>query len=100
MTPPDLQSIGIWLLIASAVVIVFEGVLAGIWALRLSRKARTMSELLAAQQTIIYADLERLRANIAESHELWQPYRRLLRLLRHPLTIALMQSYARRAAGR
>lgn len=100
MTPPDLQSIGIWLLIASAVVILFEGVLAAIWSLRLSRKARAMSELLAAQQVVINADLERLRANIVETGELWQPYRRLLRLLRHPLTIALMQSYARRAAGR
>ncbi len=97
---PDLETIGIWLLIASAVAILFEGVLASIWSLRLSRKARAMSELLAAQQVIINADLERLRANIAESHELWQPYRRLLRLLRHPLTIALMQSYARRAAAR
>ncbi|HKW07212.1 MAG TPA: hypothetical protein VJS19_06530 [Candidatus Dormibacteraeota bacterium] len=100
MTPPDLQSIGIWLLIASAVVILFEGVLAAIWSLRLSRKARAMSELLAAQQVVINADLERLRANIVETGELWKPYRRLLRLLRHPLTIALMQSYARRAAGR
>lgn len=100
MKVPDLETVGIWLLIASAVLILFEGVLAGIWSLRLSRKARTMSELLAAQQAIIYADIELLRANIAESNQLWQPYRRLLRLLRHPLTIALMQSYARRAAGR
>ena len=95
-----LQSIGVWLLIASAVVILLEVALAAIWSLRLSRKARAMSELLAAQQVVINADLERLRANLVESRELWQPYRRLLRLLQHPLTIALMQSFARRTAAR
>jgi hypothetical protein len=48
---------------------------------------------------VLNADLERLRASVAETHELWQPYRRLLRLLRHPLTIALMQSLARRGVA-
>lgn len=96
MRSPDPQWIGIGLLIASVVLIIFEGVLAAIWSLRLSRRARAMSALLASQQAALNADLERLRANIAESRELWKPYRRLLRLLRHPLTIALMQSFTRR----
>ena len=100
MRIPDLESVGIWLLLGSAVVIAFEGSLAAVWAWRLSRKARAMSQLLSAQQVVFNADLERLRASIAETRELWQPYRRLLRLLRHPLTIALMQSFARRAAAR
>ena len=99
MNVGDLEPIGIWLLIGSAVLIAFEMALAAIWSLRLARKARAMSELLAAQQTVLNADLERLRANLAETQELWKPYRRLLRWLRHPLTIALMQSFARRMAG-
>jgi hypothetical protein len=96
---PDPQWIGIWLLVVSLVLIVFEGALAAIWSLRLSRKARAISELMASQRVVLNADVERLRASIAETHELWQPYRRLLRLLRHPLTIALMQSLARRGVA-
>jgi hypothetical protein len=96
--PPDPQWIGIGLLAVSVLVIMFEGALAAIWSLRLSRKARAISDLMASRQAALNADVERLRATIAETHELWQPYRRLLRLLRHPLTIALMQSFARRGA--
>lgn len=99
MRSPDPQWIGIWLLVVSVILIMFEGALAAIWSLRLSRKARAMSELMASQQAVLKADVERLRASIAETRELWQPYRRLLRLLRHPLTIALMQSFARRGAA-
>jgi hypothetical protein len=99
MRSPDPQWIGIWLLVVSVILIMLEGALAAIWSLRLSRKARAISELMASQQAVLKADVERLRASIAETHELWQPYRRLLRLLRHPLTIALMQSFARRGAA-
>jgi hypothetical protein len=77
----------------------FECALAAIWSLRLSRKARALSALMASQQAELNADIEQLRARIAETHELWQPYRRLLRLLRHPLTIALMQSFVRRGVA-
>lgn len=95
----DPQWIGIWLLVVSVVLIMSEGALAAIWSLRVSRKARAIRELMASQQALLNADVERLRASIAKTHELWQPYRRLLRLLRHPLTIALMQSFARRGAA-
>ena len=44
----------------------------------------------------IEADIERLRLALAETEVLWQPYGRLLRWLRHPIAIALLQSYARR----
>jgi hypothetical protein len=99
VTSPDPQWIGIWLLIGSVVVIMLEGVLAAIWSVRLSRKARAVSVLISSHQAALNADLERLRANIAEMDELWRPYRRLLRLLRHPITIALMQSLVRRGAA-
>jgi hypothetical protein len=50
---------------------------------------------------LIEEDIERLRAALEETKRLWKPYRRVLRLLRHPLTIALFGSFARRgAAGR
>ena len=99
MTPPDLELIGIWLLVIAFVVIVVEGILAAVWSLRLVRRARELSGRLAAEQANLKADVERLRASLAETQELWKPYRRLLRLLRHPLTIALMQSFAARRGG-
>ena len=95
----DLEAIGIWLLIFGSVAIVLELALMGYWTARLARRARTLNEQITLQQALIEADVERLRANLAETEVLWQPYRRLLRLLRHPLTIALMQSFARRMAG-
>jgi len=95
----DLELIGIWLLVGAVLVIVLEGVLAALWSLRLARKSRVLSERLAMEQAQLRADIERLRAAFAETQTLWQPYRRLLRLLRHPLTIALMQSFARRRAS-
>jgi hypothetical protein len=95
----DLETIGIWLLVGAVVLIGFEVVLAAVWSLRLGRKARVLSSRLASEQAHLRADVERLRASLVEMQELWQPYRRLLRLLRHPLTIALMQSYARRRAA-
>ena len=97
MTSPDLGVLGIWLTVFGFVVIVLELALAGYWTLRLARRAHALNEQLALQQALLQADIERLRANAAETQVLWQPYRRLLRLLGHPITIAVMQSFARRA---
>lgn len=79
--------------------IVVEGVLAMLWSLRIARRGRELSLRLASEQARLRADVERLRATLAETQVLWQPYRRLLRMLRHPLAIALMQSLARRRAA-
>lgn len=92
----DLSWIGIWLLVGSVVVIVIEAALAGIWSARLARRGRELSRRLATEQAAVQADIARLQATLAETVVLWQPYRRLLRFLQHPLVIALMQSYARR----
>lgn len=100
MKAPDLESIGIGLLVLSLVIVVVEGVLAMIWSLRLARHARVLSERLVAEQASLRADVERLRASIVEMRQLWRPYRRVLRLLRHPITIALMQSFAARSGAR
>src|SRR5438552_1508581 len=101
MTPTDadLAWIGIWLLVVAAIVIVAETVLAGIWSARIARHSQDLSARLAAEQSRLHADVERLREALAETAVLWQPYGRLLRWLSHPLAIALMQSYARRRAA-
>ncbi|HSS62572.1 MAG TPA: hypothetical protein VLK30_14045 [Candidatus Limnocylindrales bacterium] len=94
----DLSWIGVWLLVLGVVAILVEGAIATLWTVRLSRRAAALNVQLAALQAELRSDVERLRAALAETQALWQPYRGLLRLLRHPLTIALMQSYARRRA--
>lgn len=98
--PIDPGWVGIWLLIASLVVVVVELVVMGLWSARLVRKSRVVSQRLVAEQLHLQADAARLQASIAEMEALWQPYRRLLRWLRHPIVIALVQSYVRRRAAR
>lgn len=95
----DLASIGVWLLVIAAAAIVVEGMLAALWSVRLARHTQAISERLMNERAQLQADVDRLRAAIAETHVLWQPYRRLLRWLRHPIAIALIQSYARRGAA-
>jgi len=92
----DLSLIGIWLLVASVAVIALEGLLAALWSVRLSTRAMVLSERLMSERLSLEADVQRLRMTLDETVELWQPYRRLMRLLQHPLAVALMQSYARR----
>jgi hypothetical protein len=92
----DVTRIGVGLLILGALAIVIEGGLAAFWTARLSRKARTLTERLAENQRLVEVDLARLRVAMAETERLWQPYRRLLRYLRHPLIAAVIGSYVRR----
>jgi len=98
-TDADLGWIGIWLLVVGALAIVVEMALAGIWSVRIARQSRVLSERLATEQARLRADVERLRAALAETADLWQPYGRLLRWLQHPLAIALVQSLIRRRAA-
>jgi hypothetical protein len=90
--------IGVWLLVVCAVAIVVEGVVAALWGLGMAKRTRALSEKLETERGLIEADVERLRAALEETRRLWKPYRRALRLLRHPITIALLQSYVRRRA--
>jgi hypothetical protein len=94
-----LTTIGVWLLVASIVAIVVEGIVAAVWTISIAKKARALSEQIEAGRGLIEADLARLRAAVEEARRLWAPYRRFLRLARHPLAVALLQSYARRRAG-
>jgi hypothetical protein len=92
--------IGVWLLVAAAVAIVVEGVLAVLWGVALARRSRALAEALQQERVAIETDVQRLRAAIEETHRLWKPYQRALRVLNHPLAIALMGSFARRRVGR
>ena len=90
--------IGVWLLVAGAVAIVVEGAVAALWGLAMAKRSRALSERLETERGLIEADVQRLRSALEETRRLWKPYRRALRWLRHPITIALLQSYARRRA--
>jgi hypothetical protein len=94
-----LTTIGVWLLVGSVVAIVLEGVVAAVWGAALARRSVALSERVQSERELIEADLERLRAALEEAGRLWRPYRRVLRWVRHPLVIALLESYARRRAG-
>jgi hypothetical protein len=90
--------IGVWLLVASWALILIEGVLAILWTVRVSRSAAVLSARMTSEQAALQSDVARLQESLEEMRALWQPYRRLLRWLRHPITIALMQSLMRRRA--
>ncbi len=90
---------GIWLLVFGVVVIVIELAIAGVWTARIARRSIQLNRRLAEEQRLLQADVERLRRALAEAAELWAPYARLLRYLRHPLIAALIQSYVRRRAA-
>jgi len=93
--------VGIALLAAGVVAIVVEAALAGIWARRVSQRARELSLRAESGRALIAADVERLQQALAETAVLWRPYQRALRWLRHPLAVALLRSYSqRRAASR
>ncbi|HKV86432.1 MAG TPA: hypothetical protein VJT78_00380 [Candidatus Dormibacteraeota bacterium] len=92
----DLAWIGVWLLIISVALILVEGALAGMWTLRIAQRSRVLSEWLVTERAGLQQDVERLRISLEETQRLWQPYRRALRWLRHPLVIALLQSFVRR----
>ena len=94
-----LTTIGVWLLVAGAVAIVVEGVLAALWCVSLARRSAALVARLETERALIEADLARLRAALEETQRLWRPYRRILRWVRHPLVIALLESYARRRAA-
>jgi len=62
----------------------------------LFKRAKQLSERLATEQVLFQTDVDRLQAQLAATAVLWQPYGRALRWARHPLVIALLESYARR----
>ncbi|MEO8744015.1 MAG: hypothetical protein ABI334_10635 [Candidatus Dormiibacterota bacterium] len=91
--------IGVWLLVAGVVAIVFECALAAAWGIAFGKRTRALALRLEEERALLEEDIARLRAALEETSRLWRPYNRALRWLRHPITIALLQSYARRRAA-
>jgi hypothetical protein len=92
--------IGVWLLVAAGLTILLELILMAVWGLAIGKRARLLAQGLEKERGLIESDLQRLRLAIEETQRLWRPYRTALRWLRHPLVIALLQSYRRRATAR
>jgi hypothetical protein len=91
--------IGVWLLVAGVLAIVIEGAVAAVWTIAIGRRGRELSLRLESERALIEEDQKRLLAALEETRRLWKPYGRALRWLRHPLTIALLESFARRRAA-
>ena len=94
-----MSSIGPWLLVLGAAAIVVEGTVASVWTVRLARQGRALTAMLERQRGLVQADVSRLRETLEETRRLWEPWRRALRRLRHPLVAALLASFWRRLAG-
>ena len=88
--------VGVGLLVAAALAIVVEGVVAALWGAKVAKRTLALTERLETERGLIEADLEKLRLAIEETQRLWRPYSLVLRWLGHPLTIALLGSYRRR----
>ena len=69
-------------------------------AVRVRRQVVAFQRLLAQGGGAVIAELEELQVQREERAALLKPYRRWLKRARHPLLIALAQSYARRRGGR
>lgn len=99
MSPGDYGWIGVWLLVASVVLIVIEMAVGGILVARVARRARALSERLSSEQATLQRDVAKIRESIEEMERLWRPYARVLRWMRHPLAVALLESYSRRRSA-
>ena len=88
--------VGVGLLVTAGLVVVVEAIVAVVWAAGMTRRTQIVSERLKTERGLLEADLEKLRLAMEETQRLWRPYRRILRWLQHPLTIALLGSYSRR----
>jgi hypothetical protein len=99
MTDLDLGWIGVWLLVLGVLAIVLQGVFAAVWTARIVKRSRALREAMTSEQAKLQAESARLQAALADMEVLWQPSGRLLGWLRHPIAIALLQSFARRRAA-
>ena len=91
--------VGVAMLVVGSLVIVIEAILMVIWGMRVGRRTLTLNQRIETERRLLQSDVERLKRAVEETRLLWQPYRRALRWLSHPLLIALAQSYRRRRAG-
>lgn len=92
--------VGVWLLVVGGLAILVEMTVLAVWSAAMGNRARMLAQRLEYERGMLETDLEKLRVAIEEMQRLWQPYRKTLRWLRHPLLIALLKSYRRRVAAR
>jgi hypothetical protein len=95
----DLAWLGVALLIVCVAMIGVEGFLLGSWTWQLAKRGRLLSERLATERVLLQSEQDQLVAQLEVMGILWQPYGRALRWARHPLAIAVLQSFARRKAA-
>lgn len=90
---------GPWLLLFAVAVILLECVVAAVWSVQLARRGRALVFVLNRERELLEADVQRLRATVEETRQLWKPWQRALRWLRHPLVAAVMASLWRRVTA-
>ena len=90
------DKIGIAMVVIGLIAILIEVGLIVPRAIRLNRLLSVLIEAIDEARLAIESDLAQISASGRETHLLWKPYRRILRWLSHPLTVALFASYRRR----
>ena len=88
--------IGAWLLAVGLAIISVELALLTPRVLRLQRKAVLLRTVLEREAEAGGLELQRLQVLLDEIDFRLRPYRRVRRLLVHPLALALLESYRRR----
>ena len=86
--------------VAGLLLVVIELLLVLPRALRLTKRLGELNLLLDNSFRLTKHELQILRDARLDMHALLRPYRRLQRWLSHPLTVALYESYRRRATAR
>ena len=84
---------GLFLIAVEVALIVPRGI-------RLTKRISQLNLLLAEHLRLSGDELETLQQTRSDMHDLLGPYRRVLRWLRHPITLALLASYRRRLVRR
>ena len=88
--------IGVALLVLAALLVVIAALALVPAGLRTRRAAAETRELLMAYRLVSGISAFELELAALERHELLRPWRRARRWLLHPLTIAVIESWARR----
>jgi hypothetical protein len=88
--------IGVWLLVAGAVAIALEIAILVPMVRRFAGGLAELQELVETETGATMAEIRLLASEREELRRTLVPYRRVLRVIRHPLVQALATSYRRR----
>ena len=87
---------GLWMLVLGAIAMVIEFVVLGLRGFLLTKRLRKLNLRVEGELRNVDEELASLRNAASETSRLLQPYRRIRRWIRHPLALALYQSYRTR----